>query len=879
MRDLEGAPFDVAAAAAGAALAFGVVGGVTAALTRRRPASSTRESDDDKVESSPRGRARAATGGTASSASIARAPFLVLLILALVLLAVEHAKRRAWGAPIDPLDVRGVISAIERLAPPPSRADVSPHCARVQAFPDLFDAHGHPDGFPADVHVGGMRLNLDDSARDPRLARAEQHFKQGLALCFGFNREEGRRHFLLAARLARDARHDCAPCLWGVAYALHPDINNWRTHTSQRAAGRLAAASASALASRDVVEAKIKHAGDETRVRLAEKVVALADAESAFFGVNAFDHSLGSTDEDLNDVLGDPNDERAQLDAHRRYLRALETSVESFANANGANDPDLLAFLGEACMNLTPWRYWNWTVPDGTSAGSISEAELETLGPVKVREREGARSEDAYSFLTRAFALDKRHPLAAHMLVHLTEALPIRNLRFSNATTAKVRDSSAKAREGAIDAVLPFSSQSEGVQPVAVSPRLGEPAADALFSSFASDPLRARLSPHLAHMAAHAYVRIGRLRSAVEASVAATRGDAEMVKKCVFPYGQAHNRAMLATAATAAYGISGFGIAMNASVDPGEMLRVSRGAGDSSKTAGRAESFLDRHANFLTAYHDVPATLTASRFGKWRTILKLAAETEREAMRAGRIPSGLVLLEKNATAWLDVVSTTPFGKAQWAYALGLASLRKFEDASVDEDSGASVGSDASDVSDDDSWIFSSSVSTIEPSQWLRSLRALASSPDMKDFDDLTVVPGISSRGGPGAFHEFSPFRHVKRRLALIAAHTLGGAWHMRSGEIPEAIASLDSASKVHATLPYMEPEHWYLPVRLCLGEAFLRAGNPLRASEIFSSEIRDSRPNDAWATQGDRRARKRLEAGVPFAETEDRETACFEVFP
>ena len=34
MRELEGAPLDVAAAATGAAVALGVVGGVTAALTR-----------------------------------------------------------------------------------------------------------------------------------------------------------------------------------------------------------------------------------------------------------------------------------------------------------------------------------------------------------------------------------------------------------------------------------------------------------------------------------------------------------------------------------------------------------------------------------------------------------------------------------------------------------------------------------------------------------------------------------------------------------------------------------------------------------------------------------------------------------------------------
>ena len=243
MRELEGAPVDVAAAATGAAVALGVVGGVTAALTRRRPASSAREGDGVKGESS-RGLSRAKTANelstAAASASIARAPFLVLLAIAAVLLAAEHA-RRGWGAPLDPLDVRGALSAIERLAPPASRADVRPECARVSAFPDLFETHGHPEGFPEDVPVGGLRLDFHAPARDPRLARARQHFSQGLALKFGFNREEARRHFLAAARLARDAGRDCAACLWGIAFALPPPRAPVVHVGVQRAAGRVAA--------------------------------------------------------------------------------------------------------------------------------------------------------------------------------------------------------------------------------------------------------------------------------------------------------------------------------------------------------------------------------------------------------------------------------------------------------------------------------------------------------------------------------------------------------------------------------------------------------------------------------------------------------------
>ena len=422
MRELEGAPLDVAAAAPGAAVALGV-GGVTAALTRRRPASSAREGDGVKGESS-RGLSRAKTANelstAAASASIARAPFLVLLAIAAVLLAAEHA-RRGWGAPLDPLDVRGALSAIERLAPPASRADVRPECARVSAFPDLFETHGHPEGFPEDVPVGGLRLDFHAPARDPRLARARQHFSQGLALKFGFNREEARRHFLAAARLARDAGRDCAACLWGIAFALHPDVNDWRT--------RRAAAPRGGSPRRRPRRPRVAGPSRRRTRRRSRRGGGGEDAgargrRGGVFGTNVFDHPLGSTAEDPNDALGHPDGELAQADAHYRYLRVLEMGVEALAPETAASakekekgswtrtdDPDLLAVLGEACMNLTPWQYWNWTLP---APGPSTDEQY-----VEVRESAGARAQDAFAALTKRWARTLRSP---HALVHLTES-------------------------------------------------------------------------------------------------------------------------------------------------------------------------------------------------------------------------------------------------------------------------------------------------------------------------------------------------------------------------------------------------------------------------------------------------------------------------
>ena len=326
-----------------------------------------------------------------------------------------------------------------------------------------------------------------------------------------------------------------------------------------------------------------------------------------------------------------------------------------------------------------------------------------------------------------------------------------------------------------------------------------------------------------------------------------------------------------------------------ASSGPEAARRVRRGGGPGD--GGYPSLFLDQHAGFLTAFHDVPKLLVAARFGRWRSVLRLAAEAERRAVNQAlaefgtakktsqrKLPAdfdGLAVAE----VWTDLVSSTPYGRAQWAYVMGLAASRAFVDAERADDS-LRIGTEGMDEGDD-AWIAAAAAAKISPEQWLAHARNLAASPEISDFDEHTVVPGVSARGGAGAFHAFSPFRHVKKRLALIAAHVLGGALHARAGEWDEAIESLAAAAAVHDSLPYMEPEHWYAPPKLCLGEAQLRAGKPRDALRTFAGELRDARPNDTWAMEGERRARERVEAGddVSPATSEDGTTSCFEVFP
>ena len=253
-------------------------------------------------------------------------------------------------------------------------------------------------------------------------------------------------------------------------------------------------------------------------------------------GTNVFDHPFGSDVEDPNDGL---DDEDAQLEAHARYVRVLEAEVAAYADAHG-DDADLLAFLGEARMNLTPWRYWRVRTEEEDDDGDAGDKDDDgnvSNGSVRVEAYPGSHAVAAYDALSRALALEPNHPLAAHMFVHLTESLPPAN-------DAVRRERAASSAETSSAETNAFASSSSSPPPdVAwlveelrdrggrgLSPSLGSSAAKTLLS-LARGTL-ARFSPHLAHMASHHLVRVGRWEDAVAASVAAVRADEAMTARC-----------------------------------------------------------------------------------------------------------------------------------------------------------------------------------------------------------------------------------------------------------------------------------------------------------------------------------------------------------
>ncbi len=119
----------------------------------------------------------------------------------------------------------------------------------------LLSACGSPDrsaGAPLLGGIGSYRFPVGTGNE-----LAQRYFDQGLALCHGFNHDEGARAFVRGAELAPA----CAMMHWGVAYALSPNFNLGDEGVDYAGRARAALARARDLAAsasqkeRDLIEA------------------------------------------------------------------------------------------------------------------------------------------------------------------------------------------------------------------------------------------------------------------------------------------------------------------------------------------------------------------------------------------------------------------------------------------------------------------------------------------------------------------------------------------------------------------------------------------------------------------------------------------------
>ena len=83
----------------------------------------------------------------------------------------------------------------------------------------------------------------------------------------------------------------------------------------------------------------------------------------------------------------------------------------------------------------------------------------------------------------------------------------------------------------------------------------------------------------------------------------------------------------------------------------------------------------------------------------------------------------------------------------------------------------------------------------------------------------------------------------------LARHVLEGRIAQAEGDYDRAIQEFETAVQIQDSLPYLEPEYWYYPVRQSLGAALLMAGRTKEATETFRAALLDA-PNNGWALYG-----------------------------
>jgi tetratricopeptide (TPR) repeat protein len=88
-----------------------------------------------------------------------------------------------------------------------------------------------------------------------------------------------------------------------------------------------------------------------------------------------------------------------------------------------------------------------------------------------------------------------------------------------------------------------------------------------------------------------------------------------------------------------------------------------------------------------------------------------------------------------------------------------------------------------------------------------------------------------------------------RAILDIAQHALAGEIDFRSGDLSGAEAHFRAAMEIEDGLLYMEPPHWYYPIRHSLGAVLLAAGRAADAEAMYRQDLARF-PENTWSLTG-----------------------------
>jgi tetratricopeptide (TPR) repeat protein len=261
---------------------------------------------------------------------------------------------------------------------------------------------------------------------------------------------------------------------------------------------------------------------------------------------------------------------------------------------------------------------------------------------------------------------------------------------------------------------------------------------------------------HLVHMPSHIYIRTGDYHAGSLANERAVKADQRYIAQCrqqgVYLLGYVpHNWHFLWATATL----------------EGRSQRALEAALETRDRVDRDMMFKPGFGT-LQHYYLLP-TYARVRFGRWDTLL---AQTE---------PA------------LD----TPYGRATWHYARGMAHTARGELEKAEKE--------------------------------LAELNEIADKPALEN----TTVWDINSMA----------------ELMAIAADVLAGELAAARGDNDTAVRRLRAGVEKEDALNYNEPPDWYYPVRHSLGAVLLEAGRPAEAEAVYRADL-EKFPENGWALKG-----------------------------
>ena len=90
---------------------------------------------------------------------------------------------------------------------------------------------------------------------------------------------------------------------------------------------------------------------------------------------------------------------------------------------------------------------------------------------------------------------------------------------------------------------------------------------------------------------------------------------------------------------------------------------------------------------------------------------------------------------------------------------------------------------------------------------------------------------------------------LSRAILDIAQHALAGEIAFRGGDLGGAESHFRQAMAVEDALLYMEPPHWYYPIRHSLGAVLLARGQAAEAEQVYRQDLARF-PENAWSLHG-----------------------------